>query len=269
MIALGPLFADIDDVIGVIIGIIFVIFAVVGQLVSKMKQSREEAARRQRRAQAGPRPGGGPQQGQFGGQPGQQGRLPQANVGGGGGARGGGHPLEDEIGEFLRRAAQRRGQPQPPTPRPQQPARPAQAGPRPPRPGRPPVPPVPRRVEEPLDIEIIEDAEPVGHLRGELSREKLGHLQTHIGRGTVPPVERKIGDHLHETFDHQVGHLGGPPGDAARPTDIQEAGSPDDAVSPWPSTAAAGLAAMLSSGEGVRQAILIHEILDRPEHRWT
>jgi hypothetical protein len=118
--------------------------------------------------------------------------------------------------------------------------------------------PLPPRADEPVDIEIIE---PTG-------AERLGHLESGIGRGTVPPVD-EIETHLHETFDHELGRIGGLPGDTSREQDIAEAGSPEDVITPWPSTAAAGLAAMLSSGEGVRQAILVHEILDRPEHRWT
>ena len=36
-----------------------------------------------------------------------------------------------------------------------------------------------------------------------------------------------------------------------------------------PQTAAAGLAAMLADAQGIRQAILINEILQRPTDRWS
>ena len=35
-----------------------------------------------------------------------------------------------------------------------------------------------------------------------------------------------------------------------------------------PATSAAGFAALLADADSIRQAIILNEILQRPEHRW-
>ena len=71
--------------------------------------------------------------------------------------------------------------------------------------------------------------------------------------------------HLHEAFDHQLSSLAGTPGDSAKAVEVAE----PDQITPLPSTAAAGLAAIFANADTVRQAILINEVLQRPEHRWS
>ncbi len=66
--------------------------------------------------------------------------------------------------------------------------------------------------------------------------------------------------HRHQTFDHQLGRLK----DGAIPAETEEA----DAPAVKPATAAAALVQMLRDPAGVRQAVLLGEILNRPESRW-
>jgi len=69
-------------------------------------------------------------------------------------------------------------------------------------------------------------------------------------------------------FDHQITALEGVSGESAQVTQPEETLTPEDTITPVPATAAAGLAAMFADPGDLRQAILINEILQRPEHRW-
>ena len=155
--------------------------------------------------------------------------------------------VEDEIADFLRRAVgQRGGRPQPPQPAPQ---------------------PAVAQVVEP------EVTRPVG---GRVSRHVGEHLDTaefeqraaQLG-DEVADADDEMGRRLHEKFDHEVGRLAQTPGESATASEVLEAAEPQDRVAEFPTTAAAGLPAMLANAQSIRQAIVISEILTRPEHRWS
>lgn len=167
--------------------------------------------------------------------------------------------MEDEIGDFLRRAA-RGGDQQPAKPRPAQQARPAQANlpPRPaqsrPKPARPRAP-VPRRAQPPLTAEIVDPVRPpVG--------QGLGKQFTRgINTADITRHANELGNQTRKMFDHQVGnlqHLS----DAAK-TENEAASEPM-----LPLTSAAGLGALLSDADSLKQAIILNEILQRPAHHW-
>jgi hypothetical protein len=166
-------------------------------------------------------------------------------------------PVEDEIRQFLRGAAKDRpagGQ------RPQQVA--------PPRGGRP----MPQRINRParpavapVEAEIVA-AEPVG-LREQLEAKKSRTLGSSLQK-KKSRADDKMAGHVREVFEHRLGSLEGTPGAAGLSPGVAELESPQDQITPLPSSAAAGLAAVFSSADTVRQAILIHEVLERPEHRW-
>ena len=63
---------------------------------------------------------------------------------------------------------------------------------------------------------------------------------------------------LHQKFDHELGSL------AARPA----TGGSDQPLTAQRATPAAQIAALLATPDGVRQAIVLNEILRRPEDRW-
>jgi hypothetical protein len=206
---------DIGDAIGVLIVILFVVIPAVAQLVAKMRK---------------PQP------------PGRAGR-PAANPAGRPAPRG----VEDEIGEFLRRAAGRRGG--------QAPAR---------RP--PPPPPVP--VEAEVVLERPPGDQVKEHVGEYLNTGSFARRAAHLGE-RVSGTEKQTAQHLQQAFGHDVSQLAGKPGEASQAPAVEEASDAEDRLTELPSTAAAGLAAMLSNAESIRQAIIINEILPRPEHRWT
>ncbi len=164
--------------------------------------------------------------------------------------------VEDEIGEFLRRAAQRRGGQQAPAP-----------------------PPAARQTGPPVMAQAVDPGRgPVAEVP--VGEGVLAHVREHIDTGDfdrraaelgdeVAGADEQIGERLHETFDHDVGRLAGRPGESAVAPRLGRAGEPEDRMAELPSAAAAGLAAMFSNAQNIRQAIIVNEILTRPEDRWV
>lgn len=229
MIWLVPLAADLEDFIFPLVVVIFVIISFVGQLLAKLREA--QRAGQQGLPQAGPQ-GPIPRPG-----------VPQA------GAPPRRDPVQDELDQFLRRAAGRgaAGKPQPAS---------ALATPSTRRP-----------IEPEPEVILEEDASVAEHVREHVGREHFGRLASDVGRGLAKESE-KIEGRLHEVFDHRVGSLQGMPGESARVLQAEEAETPEDRITALPATAAAGLVAMFANPGNVRQAILISEVLQRPEHRW-
>ncbi len=150
--------------------------------------------------------------------------------------------VEDEVGEFLRRAAQQRGARDPVAP-------PAGPPPKPPRPARKPLDRDERRAdtaraESETSARAPELAPTIG---SRLSQRSVQAVE-------VKQAEAAMESHLAEAFSHQVGTLGG----ERHPLDT------DEAVSS-PTT---DVAAMLRDPRSIRDAIIVSEILRRPEERW-
>lgn len=170
--------------------------------------------------------------------------------------------MSDEIDDFIRRAAERRrqqGQGQRRAARPQQgqgQGKPAQR----PRVQRPNV------VDaEVISAEVVDDvARQVGR---PLDSQGFDQRAAQLGEETAQADDR-LEARLHQTFDHQLGRLqqastAGPQATARTATDVAAA-----------VTTAAGnemlafLVGALRSPQQVRQAIILSDILQRPEHRW-
>ena len=220
--------ADLGDLIKVVIVLAFILVPAIMQLVAKWQE-----------AQRGPAKGG---------RAGRPKGKPQA-----GGQAGQGGGLEDEIGEFLRRAARgRRGE---------------AAGPKAPNPQPPPrrVEPPRRLVERPVEVQVIPDEEELGErlakqVSQDLPSDRLAEHAEQLGSDVVQADERRE-EQRHEKFDHQLGQLG-------HRRDKEEAETAA-AQSALPIPAAAGLPALVADAESLRQASMLNEILTRPEHRWS
>jgi hypothetical protein len=156
--------------------------------------------------------------------------------------------MPDDIEDFLRRAAQRRqakpAQPKPPAP----PPRPEYTDSRTER--------LPRNVvadDAPIRAVLIEEvAEPVSkHVKQLEKQRRQAEKATAVRRagGTVKPVEPMSAAYV--------------PADRA-PSIAPQTSTGDDAGF----TAADRLITMLQKPEGMLQAILLQEILTRPQHRW-
>jgi len=173
--------------------------------------------------------------------------------------------MPDEVEEFLRRVAQMRAQAEAQA-RAQRPK--PQPAPPPPRPAAPPPPArlVPARQEmvplEPVEVEIVdaelaEIGDSVGrhvtqHLRG---TEEIAEHTRHLGE-EVDQADDKLESHLHQVFDHQLGKL--------KKTASTTAAAPYDS----PASDMSELLQMLRSPKSVRDAIVMAEVLRRPDDRW-
>jgi hypothetical protein len=229
MIPRGVVFAD-GEWIGIVVFVIFVVFSVLSQLAGKLKDVQREVARRGR---ANPPD-----------------HFPKPA-----------DPLEDEIAEFLRRAAERQkpAQPDRPAPRPAPSPPAAEEAMRPFRP--PPVPSVP--AGEPAAQESVAE-----HVRDRFGRPQFGQVGS-AGLGhEVAQADEKVDERFREKFGRQVSRLASVPGEAAAGAVAVEPAVPADRVAAPPAFDAASVAAMLTNPATLRQVILASEILHRPEERW-
>jgi hypothetical protein len=224
--------------------LIVILFMVIGGLTQLFKKL-QEAQRAPRRPRPGPRPGG---------------------VRPGGGARAnvppGRDPVRAEIDQFLRRAADRRGA----GPQPAQRVGPPPAGRPAPQPWAQRPAQAPGGVEP---VEVVPEPDSVAdHVRHQLPQQQAAAWSSEVGRHWQQAGD-SMETHVHEAFDHQVSGLEATPGESAYAAEPDELDTPEDRVTAIPQTAAAGLAAMLAEPTNLRQAIVLTEILQRPEHRWS
>ena len=156
-------------------------------------------------------------------------------------------PLANEIDQFVRQAAQRRaeGRPQPAVQR--QDVRP-QSAPRRPAAAQPPVEAVPVELLQPLDESV----------RSNVAPQRIGTLGSRRRERDVAQADENLKKHVPGVSNHRVGQLSGAPS--------ENAGESGAIIPP---AAAAGVAAMLTDPANIRQAIVLTEILQRPEHRWV
>ena len=152
--------------------------------------------------------------------------------------------VADEIGEFLRRANEHRAAEQPPP----QPAKPK------------PLPPV----QQPVRAEVVAEV-PVGtqvneQVKKYLDTQSFSRREEALGK-EVAQADQEIDQHLHQVFDHSLSRLETVVGETAaaavEPPEVADA-----------ATFATGLLALVTSPDSLRQAVILSEILHRPEERW-
>ncbi len=231
MILRGIVFAD-GEWLGLVVFVIFVVFSLLSQAAARWKEIQREAARRDR---VNP-PEVGPKRADS---------------------------VEDEIAEFLRRAAERRkpvqerGSPPAPPPLPEDSQRPSIP---------PPLTSPPTRAAE---RELASESKAV---KSSGKRKKRRQVSS-VGSGElgyeVALADDKLEQRLRETFDRQVNAVATRyiETSVAGPQPSQSTPSAEDAPSSaGPDTAA--LVALLVNPASLRQVFLASEILRRPEERW-
>jgi hypothetical protein len=182
-------------------------------------------------------------------------------------------PIANEVEEFLRRAAQARQSGEKKAERrAAQPARPILAEPMPSK--------SPGGVLRGKAVEVVRERAPATPSPGEpaLGDEVGQHVKTFLNEdafakraqqlGTeVTQIDTQIDQHLHQTFDHALGKLATVPGEAAvAPTAVEPEG---EAITIAAAVSPANLFFALSDPDSIRQAIVLNEILRRPEERWA
>lgn len=157
--------------------------------------------------------------------------------------------VADEIDEFLRRAQKRRSG-----------ARPAREKPR------------SKAAEKPVAAEIVE-SKPVGgrvaeHVQKHLDEKEFIHRGDQLGKGVVNEVQREIDQHVQQAFEHSVGQLTAQPESSA--TVASGTTTPELTASVATENALEDEWTGLFADPGsIRQAIVLNEILTRPEQRWA
>jgi hypothetical protein len=179
--------------------------------------------------------------------------------------------VQQELENFLRRAAQQRAGQEPRAPQP--PAAPQAA-----TPTRTLVAPRTEAFSQPLrrpeaaelvDVEIIEDGEgPRGpsvgeHVKQRFETRPFGDRTPQLT--SVDSADEQMEQHLHQTFDRQLGRLG-----AASESASAGISSTDQAAtaSKQAVSASVAIAALLRDPRSARNAIILQEVLARPESRW-
>jgi hypothetical protein len=103
---------------------------------------------------------------------------------------------------------------------------------------------------------------PVGEeqIRPSIDTHKFAERAAHLGH---LEADHKIEQHLQQSFSHQVGTLGG-----ATPSSLAAANRNAAAVAAATGSKQTLPIAALLSGGNLRTAIILNEILERPENRW-
>jgi len=162
--------------------------------------------------------------------------------------------LANEIDQFVRQATQRRAEGG------RQPVAQGQGG-RPQPAARRPVaaqPPVAAVPVEAVPAELLQPVSERVPTRG--ASRNIGTLSSRGMESEVSEADENLEERVHEVFDHKLGQLSGTMSQSAEESPV--------AIPPT-AKAAAGVAAMLADPANIRQAIVLTEILQRPEHRWS
>jgi hypothetical protein len=201
-------------------------------------------------------------------------RLPQP-------PEGDGDALRGEIEEFLRRVSNRReGQPQrSPGAPPRPPGTPPRAPGAPQRPAPvirtpPSVPPQERRRRPPVvvatattpPVEVVEAPRPGGdideHVKRYLNTRQFEQRAEHLT--SIDAKEKQFDRQVQKTFAHEVGHL--------RPSALSVAGDERSVSETAPQVIddqnRQNRTFRLLTGANLINAVIINEIMHRPEHRW-
>lgn len=159
--------------------------------------------------------------------------------------------MSDEVNDFLRRAAEKRGQASRPASPPPLEAEPT------------------RRLVASLDDTSFagsqppESGSPTGSGVAQYVEQQLGHRPFDEGHlGHVGQAESQFAAHTQQVFQHSVGHLAA---QSAAAADADAAPSP---TTPPANPVAETVGALLGDPRSIRQAIILNEILDRPVERW-
>ena len=155
--------------------------------------------------------------------------------------------MSNEIAEFLRRAAERRA---------------AESRPR----------------IEIVEADVVEDAEIIDpgnepgadvaqHVAKRMSTAAFSQRVATLG-AAVDQADDRMESHLQEKFVHGLGQLGARTGAAQASALDQSQAAPPTKAPETTAILASDLMGMLRNRQQLRTAILLSEILQRPEHRW-
>ena len=125
---------------------------------------------------------------------------------------------------------------------------------------------------QPVEV-VVEDEAPDGNRMGQQSQKYMDtsdfrRRSDELG-GELVQAEGQFNQQVRQAFSGEVGRLASRPGESAQPMEIiEEAATPDYSSRPTLEALpedGSGLAALLGSPENIVQAVIMSEILKRPE----
>ena len=126
---------------------------------------------------------------------------------------------------------------------------------------------------EPVQAEVVADRHVGGqvgeHVNTYLDEQKFTQRGEELGKEVSQGVDKEIGQHLQQVFSHPVSKLAAVSGEAAAPPVAYEPPDLVGAAADIPDTFATGLLELVSNPDSLRQAIILSEVLHRPEERWA
>ena len=112
--------------------------------------------------------------------------------------------------------------------------------------------------EQPLVADTVSAIDAVAsHVAQRMDTDEFDKRASHLGQ-RVGLADDAMEAHLHEKFDHRLGRL----------ADTSGAGATKGATKGATAIDAAKVAQLLRTPNGLKQAIILSELLNRPEHRW-
>ena len=130
---------------------------------------------------------------------------------------------------------------------------------------------IPKRLESELLVpQVVGDRESLGQglekrLEHHDDASEFSRHTAQLGQ-EVAEADEQMEAHIHEKFDHQIGTLKSTL--AKTPIPQQEHVQSHDDISTIEGTLGKQLASLLKNRDGMRRAIVLSEILTRPEDRW-
>lgn len=123
-------------------------------------------------------------------------------------------------------------------------------------------------VAEPVRAEVVHERLVAGqvdkHVETHINERKFDKREASLGR-QVAQTGSELSQHLHQVFDHHVGSLGDVPNNAGESSSLKP---PEVTTAEAPSLFITGLFDLLNNPDSIRQAIVLNEILRRPDERW-
>lgn len=130
---------------------------------------------------------------------------------------------------------------------------------------------IPEKLESELQAtQVVGDGGPLGrglekHLEHHVDTSQIARHTAQMGQ-EVAEADEQMEAHIHEKFDHQIGTLKSTLAETPIPQH-EHFQSHDDMVT-IEGTSGKKLASLLKNRDGMRRAIVLSEILNRPEDRW-
>lgn len=138
-------------------------------------------------------------------------------------------------------------------------------------PEKPPVKPQPRPVEQPVRAELIEEEPSVEklteHAKDYFDSDKSTKHTDNLGQ-EVASTGNQFEQHSHQVFDHELEQLDTAASQAS-PINVGTASTGFWQTPEAPPLFATSLSVMLSDPDSLAQAIILSEIIHRPEERWS